>query len=361
MSEVKVDNVEKWFGAVQVLDGTSFSAQKGAIVALLGASGSGKTTLLRCVAGLEQPQRGRIVIGGRTVFDDAAQVALPPEQRDVGMVFQSYALWPHRTVMENVGYGLKLRRVGKVDIERRVKALLDRMGLGHLADRYPSQLSGGQQQRVAICRALAYEPNVLLLDEPLSNLDAKLREEARHWIRQLILDLEICAILVTHDQHEALAAADDILLLKDGSIIQSGSPQSIYSAPRNFYTASFMGSNNIVPATVLSSEGESLMIGGGGWSMSAVAKEEGIRPGEKVQAVIRVDSLSVVDQASSDTIEMQLDGVTYLGSKWDYRIKRGDFSARANSSRLLDGEICHVRVPKEAVWVFSDRSAAIGN
>jgi iron(III) transport system ATP-binding protein len=227
MTELVVNNVQKWLGGLQILKGASFTAERGSIVALLGASGSGKTTLLRCVAGLEQPEIGTIVIGGKTVLDDEKKLALPPEQRNIGLVFQSYALWPHRTVKENVGYGLKLRSVAPAEIGKRVQAILDRMGLGHLADRYPSQLSGGQQQRVAICRALVYEPRVLLLDEPLSNLDAKLREEARYWIRKLILDLQICAILVTHDQGEALAAADNILLLQDGRIVQQGRRKSI--------------------------------------------------------------------------------------------------------------------------------------
>ncbi len=207
MTELTVNNVQKWLGNLQILKGASFTAQRGSIVALLGASGSGKTTLLRCIAGLEQPEIGTIRIGDRMVLDSDKGIALPPEQRNIGLVFQSYALWPHRTVQDNVGYGLKLRGIDRGEMGRRIQMILDRMGLGHLAERFPDQLSGGQQQRVAICRALIYEPRVLLLDEPLSNLDAKLREEARYWIRKLILDLEICAILVTHDQTEALAAA----------------------------------------------------------------------------------------------------------------------------------------------------------
>ena len=234
MTDLVVDNVQKWLGGLQILSGASFTAEKGRIVALLGASGSGKTTLLRCIAGLEQPEIGKITIGGATVLDDKAGIALPPEQRQIGLVFQSYALWPHRTVFENVAYGLKLRRSPEAETKAKVEAILEKLGLAHLAARYPDQLSGGQQQRVAICRALVYEPKVLLLDEPLSNLDAKLREEARFWIRKLILDLKICAILVTHDQAEALAIADQVLLLKGGSIVQSGTPLDIYSRPETF-------------------------------------------------------------------------------------------------------------------------------
>ena len=218
MTELIVNNVQKWLGSLHILKGASFTADRGSIVALLGASGSGKTTLLRCVAGLEQPEIGYIRIGDKTVLDSEKGIALPPEQRNIGLVFQSYALWPHRTVNgeRRLRPEAARRRQGR-DPARRIQMTWTRMGLGHLADRYPDQLSGGQQQRVAICRALVYEPRVLLLDEPLSNLDAKLREEARYWIRKLILDLEICAVLVTHDQAEALAASDHILLLKDGA------------------------------------------------------------------------------------------------------------------------------------------------
>src|SRR6476661_51398 len=214
MTELVVSNVQKSLGGNAVLRGASFHARKGKILALLGASGSGKTTLLRCVAGLEQPEEGRIEIAGKAVYDRAAGIALAPEQRQIGLVFQSYALWPHRTVAENVAYGLKLRKMPASEIAPRVAAILEKLGLAHLGGRYPHQLSGGQQQRVAICRALVYEPKVLLLDEPLSNLDAKLREDARYWIRKLILDLGICAIMVTHDQAEALAMADHVLLLE---------------------------------------------------------------------------------------------------------------------------------------------------
>ncbi|TKV70535.1 ABC transporter ATP-binding protein [Rhizobium sp. AU243] len=354
MTELVVNNIEKWLGGLQILKGASFTAKKGSIVALLGASGSGKTTLLRCVAGLEQPEVGTIVIGGKTVLDGEKKLALPPEQRNIGLVFQSYALWPHRTVKENVGYGLKLRGVDATEIGKRVQAILDRMGLGHLADRFPSQLSGGQQQRVAICRALVYEPRVLLLDEPLSNLDAKLREEARYWIRKLILDLEICAILVTHDQGEALAAADNILLLQDGRIVQQGGPQEIYSNPNSFYAADFLGANNIVKAKVQTVDGKATIIGGEGWSLNGTIRESaGIGPSQDARAVIRVEQIRVSDVAASDSIEMNLDDSIYLGDRWEYRLRRGDFVAKAHGSKQIPTGRVWAHIPPEAVWVFS--------
>ncbi len=353
MTELVVNNVQKWLGGLQILKGASFTAERGSIVALLGASGSGKTTLLRCVAGLEQPEIGRIVIGDKTVLDGERKIALPPEQRNIGLVFQSYALWPHRTVRENVGYGLKLRGVAPAEIGRRVQAILERLGLGHLADRYPSQLSGGQQQRVAICRALVYEPRVLLLDEPLSNLDAKLREEARYWIRKLILDLEICAILVTHDQSEALAAADNILLLQDGRIVQQGTPQEIYSNPNSFYSADFLGANNIIKGRVQTLDGAKATIGGEGWSLPGVVRDAaGVSGNSDATAVIRVEQISVSDKAMEGGIEMDLDDSIYLGDRWEYRLHRGGLIAKANGALQIAPGKVWARIPSDAVWVF---------
>ncbi|ADH88345.1 ABC transporter related protein [Ancylobacter novellus DSM 506] len=359
MTELVVNNVQKWLGGLQILKGASFTASRGAIVALLGASGSGKTTLLRCIAGLEQPEIGYIKIGDRVALDSEKKIALAPEQRNIGLVFQSYALWPHRSVRENVGYGLKLRGVSSADLAARVQIILDRMGLGHLADRYPHQLSGGQQQRVAICRALIYEPRVLLLDEPLSNLDAKLREEARYWIRKLILDLEICAILVTHDQTEALAAADHILLLKDGRIVQEGPPHDIYSNPNSFYSADFLGANNVARGAITEIAGDRAVIAGEGWSLEGIVKEgRGLAAAEPAQAVIRVEQLKVSDAPGLHRIEMELDDSLYLGDKWEYRLRCGTFTAKAHGTRPLPPGAVWCEIPPESVWVFPASSAS---
>src|SRR3954463_2764304 len=239
MPDLVVDHLGVRLGTNEVLKGVSFRAAPGEIVALLGPSGSGKTTLLRCVAGLERPHKGRIAIGERVLFDADRKVELPAERRGVGLVFQSYALWPHKTVAENVAYALRLRGVAAKERSRRVQEALDRLGLGHLGARFPHQLSGGQQQRVAIARALVYEPPVILLDEPLSNLDAKLREEARAWLRELIVRMQLSALCVTHDQSEALAMSDRILLLNGGKIEQQGTPQQMYSNPESLFTADF--------------------------------------------------------------------------------------------------------------------------
>ncbi|MGH6946670.1 MAG: ABC transporter ATP-binding protein [Kiloniellales bacterium] len=352
MTELIARDVQKWLGGMHILKGASFSAERGSIVALLGASGSGKTTLLRCIAGLELPEIGFIQIGERVVLDHEKKVAVPPEHRNVGLVFQSYALWPHRTVKENVGYGLKLRGVDKAEAGKRVQTTLDHLGLGHLAERYPDQLSGGQQQRVAICRSLIYEPRVLLLDEPLSNLDAKLREEARYWIRKLILDLEICAILVTHDQAEALAASDYILLLRDGVIVQEGTPHEIYSKPNSFYSADFLGANNTARGRVENDGNGSARIFGESWSLEGIVLDGKGLSGAEGVAVIRVEQIAVHPNPSSGWIEMSLEDCIYLGDRWEYRLNRGDFKAKAHGAKRLPAGTVWCEIPRESVWIF---------
>ncbi len=353
MTDLVVADVNKWLGGNHILRGASFTANKGAIVALLGASGSGKTTLLRCIAGLEQPEKGLIEIGGVAVLDAGRGVALPPEKRNIGLCFQSYALWPHRSVFDNVAYGLKLRGVGADEQRRRVESILSKMGLGHLGARFPDQLSGGQQQRVAICRALVYEPKVLLMDEPLSNLDAKLREDARYWIRKLILEVGICAIMVTHDQEEALAIADDVLLLENGVIVQQGAPQEIYTRPNSFYAADFLGANNVL-AGRLAGGGDAAAIEGEGWRLDGVVRERApLSAGATVRAVVRTERLRVVDGDGPNRLRMTLDASLYLGSAWEYRLSRGELALKAHGeTQHAPGEVW-CEIPRDAVWIFA--------
>src|SRR5437762_7359098 len=272
MSELTVENVKLAYGDNPILKGVSLTLERGEVVALLGPSGSGKTTLLRAVAGLEQPSEGTICVGNKVVFDGASRVDVPAEGRNLGLVFQSYALWPHKTVSDNVAYGLRLRKIGGADISTRVKAALGELSLGHLGERYPHQLSGGQQQRVALARALVYNPPVILLDEPLSNLDAKLREEARAWLRELIMRMQLSALCVTHDQSEALAMSDRILLLNGGKIEQQGTPQQMYSNPESLFTADFMGSNNRLTGKIVEISNGSALLAGAGWRLWGAAK-----------------------------------------------------------------------------------------
>jgi iron(III) transport system ATP-binding protein len=333
-----------------ILKGVSMELRRGEVVALLGPSGSGKTTLLRAVAGLESPRAGAIDIGERRVFDGASALELPAEQRNLGLVFQSYALWPHKTVFDNVAYGLKLRNTAPREIEEKVNAVLVQLGLGHLGKRYPHQLSGGQQQRVAIARALVYNPPVILLDEPLSNLDAKLREEARAFLRELIVRLGLSALMVTHDQAEAMAISDRILLLNNGKIEQQGTPQQMYETPDTLFTAEFMGSNNRLPARVVQRAGSAVRLLVDGGDLAATAR--GGNVGDEVTALIRVEEVRVSATRVENAIEMPLLTCMYLGDRFECLFVQGDVKLRAYSRHRLEAGNYWLQMPVEKLWAF---------
>ncbi len=241
---VEIEGVNLSYGEHRVLKNVELAIRPGEFFAFLGPSGCGKTTLLRLIAGFNQADSGRVAIGGKDIS------ALPPWKRDVGMVFQSYALWPHMTVRRNVAFGLEERGVKRAEVERRVDLALGLVGLGHLGDRRPSQLSGGQQQRVAVARTVAVEPKVLLLDEPLSNLDAKMRVQVRRELRELQQRLGLTTIFVTHDQEEANTICDRIAVMNDGTIQQVGTPMELYERPANLFVANFLGTANILPGVL---------------------------------------------------------------------------------------------------------------
>jgi iron(III) transport system ATP-binding protein len=247
---VEIRGVNLSYGSTRVLKDVSLHIQPGELFAFLGPSGCGKTTLLRLIAGFNAADSGQILIDGNDV------ASLPPWKRDVGMVFQSYALWPHLTVRRNVAFGLEERRLPRAEIDRRVAAALDLVGLAHLAERRPSQLSGGQQQRVAVARTIAVEPKVLLLDEPLSNLDAKMRADVRRELRELQQRLGITSIFVTHDQEEANTISDRIAVINDGTIQQVGTPMELYQRPANLFVAGFLGTANLLDGQVVGSGAE---------------------------------------------------------------------------------------------------------
>lgn len=255
MPDITVSALGLDYSDKKVLDNVSFTARDGEFLTLLGPSGCGKTTTLMSIAGLTRPTRGAITCGDDVLFDNTQSIDRPPERRNCGVVFQSYAIWPHKTVAENVAYPLQLRKVAKKDVRSRVHEALSMVGLEGLADRYPYQLSGGQQQRVALARAVTYSPGVLLLDEPLSNLDAKLREQARNWLKEFQSALGLTTIFVTHDQDEALALSDRIVVMNDGRIEQDGAPEEIYRKPTTPFVASFLGSANLLPGRVTGRRG----------------------------------------------------------------------------------------------------------
>jgi len=263
---VTIDHVTFSYGGAPVLDDVSLEIAEGEFFAFLGPSGSGKTTLLRLIAGFGRPTRGRILIGGRDV------TRLPPWERHLGMVFQSYALWPHMTVAKNVAFGLEQRRLPRAEIARRVKEALALVGLADYAERRPAQLSGGQQQRVALARTLVIEPEVLLLDEPLSNLDAKLRTDMRAEIRALQRKLRLTAIYVTHDQEEANAIADRLAVLDGGRIQQVGTPLALYDNPANRFVAAFLGTTNLIEGEI---RADGSFVGAGGFTLAGLEAASG--------------------------------------------------------------------------------------
>ncbi|HET7490355.1 MAG TPA: ABC transporter ATP-binding protein [Bradyrhizobium sp.] len=351
MAELIVKDVALRLGDNEILKGVSLAVPAGEVVALLGPSGSGKTTLLRAVAGLETPHRGSIAIGDRVFFDAARGIDLPAEERGLGLVFQSYALWPHRTVFDNVAYGLKLRGVSAEEIKRRVEKTLSQIGLGHLAARYPHQLSGGQQQRVAIARALVYEPPVILLDEPLSNLDAKLREEARAWLRTLIVTLGLSAIHVTHDQVEAMAIADKIVLLDTGLIAQEGPPTALYNEPGKLFSAEFMGSNNRLEGKLVENSGGKATIEVMGERLTGLSRTKAAA-GEKATGVIRIERVHCASSPGPNRVKMELKAPMYLGERWELVFARDNITVRAYASAPLEPGEHFVEFPTDALWVF---------
>ncbi|NOJ76804.1 ABC transporter ATP-binding protein [Myxococcus xanthus] len=351
MARLFVEDLYVRLGTNDILKGITADFRDGEVVALLGRSGSGKSTLLRSVAGLETPVRGRIHIGERTVFDAAAKVNLPPERRDLGLVFQSYALWPHKTVFDNVAYGLRLRKQPREQVERAVREVLQGVGLEGYGDRFPSQLSGGQQQRVALARALVYGPPLVLLDEPLSNLDAKLREEARVWIRALIKRLGLTALFVTHDQVEAMAIADRIMLLDGGRMVQDGTPEQLYTEPRSLFAADFMGVNNTLPGRVVEQRGGEARLQVGSQSLWGLRRGDG-SGGDSATGVIRVEELQLASEPGENRLPAALVSSIYVGGRWEHQFHAAGQTLRASTRQSLAPGAYTLAFPRERLWIF---------
>ena len=302
MPSVALHSVGRHFGELKAVDDLDLTVDDGEFVTLLGPSGCGKTTTLRMVAGLEHNDTGSIAIGGRTVSDAASGLFVPPEQRKLGMVFQSYAIWPHMTVFDNVAYPLSVRRVAKAEIRRRVTTALRLVEMERYADRPAPALSGGQQQRVAIARALVFEPEVLLLDEPLSNLDARLRAAMGEEFRALQRRLGITTLYVTHDQEEAMALSDRVVVMQGGRIQQVGTPEAVYRRPASRDVAAFFGTPNLIEATVTASrrlgdEEHVLEVRGASWQGQCRAAAA-FAQGDKVLVVVRPEDATLASAES---------------------------------------------------------------
>jgi ABC-type Fe3+/spermidine/putrescine transport system ATPase subunit len=320
---LRFEGVSRSFTGFAAVDDITLALRRGEILTLLGPSGCGKTTTLRMAIGLERCTGGRIVYRGRTVDAPEERLYVPPEKRDMGMVFQSYAIWPHMTVFENVAFPLRVRKLGKAEIRAKVDAALDMVGLGHLVDRLGTQLSGGQQQRVAIARCLVFNPEVLLLDEPFSNLDAQLREQMRGDLKILQRELRLSILFVTHDQTEALALSDRLAIMREGKVEQIGSPIELYSRPATPFVRDFLGHwvklGGVVEAPadgmmrIRLSDGERLSVAGGGHA-----------PGTRVLAAIRPEQIDFTPAQGSlkpqDAIAGVIETLLFLGQVYEARI-----------------------------------------
>ena len=312
--KIRISGVVKRFGAVTAVDRADLTVEDGELFTLLGPSGCGKTTLLRLLAGFYQPDAGEIRFGDRVVS------GLPPYERNIGMVFQNYALWPHMTVRANVAYGLRLRKLSSAAIEARMTEGLRKVNLVGFESRYPGQLSGGQQQRVALARALVLNPDILLLDEPLSNLDAKIRVQVRAEIRKLQQELKITTIYVTHDQEEALSLSDRVAVMKDGHVLQVGIPKDLYERPRTRFVADFVGTNNLVPGEVQERRGEQVFVDTALGRLQAISN--GAVAGRCVLA-IRPENVSIGTTAASNgnVVRGRISFVSYLGNTLRYDVE----------------------------------------
>jgi len=342
VASVELRGLTKRYGELAVVNDISLTIEHGRLVCLLGPSGCGKTTTLRLIAGFVEPSAGEIRVGNALVSSPARTV--PPERRNMSMIFQSYALWPHMTVAENVAYGLKLRRVDRATLDRKLGAILATTHLSELAERYPGELSGGQQQRVALARALIVEPETLLLDEPLSNLDANLREEMRFEVRRLHDEYRYTTVYVTHDQSEAMTTADVIAVMNAGRIEQAGSPEDVYERPRSEFVARFIGSSNVMKGHAID---ESHLSCAGGILRCSGGK---LTPGAEGAVAVRQHVMRLWAKEPENTENVLAGTVVrqvFLGASRDYLVEVPD----GTQLRVVASAAEHLE-PGSSVWLY---------
>ena len=360
MAILKVEGLIKAFKEVKALDNVSFEFEKG-ILSFLGPSGCGKTTLLRSIAGLEIPDAGAISIAGKVQTSVEDGILVPPYARKIGFVFQNYALWPHMTVYNNVAFGLKLQRLEKAKIKEKVLASLELVGLQGRENRYPSQLSGGQQQRVALARSLVLEPRLILLDEPLSNLDAKLREEMRVEIRRLIKKVGISALYVTHDQEEAFTISDAVIVMESGRILQYAPPDTIYNHPAHPFVASFIGHSTLLDGKIVSVENGSCRVAISDFNGATLVSQApaNVTAGDVCKLVIRTGEIRLSNERFSEPMENVLAGRMtsreYRGGLTDHRIQVGSREIVVTSHKFCP----MIRIDGDSgdIFISIDRSA----
>jgi iron(III) transport system ATP-binding protein len=360
---LEVTDLRKQFAIGRpAIDGVSFHVPAGEIVVLLGPSGCGKTTTLRCVAGLEHPTGGEISIGGKTVSSPERGILVPPRSRDLGMVFQSYAVWPHMTVRQNVIYPLKHRKISRTEAARKVEETLALVGLSEYADRPVVALSGGQMQRVALARSIVYRPQLLLLDEPLSNLDAKLRLRLRDDLRVILKQTGMTALHVTHDQAEAVVLGDRIGVMRDGKLLQIGSPDEIYNRPADLFVANFTGATNELAGTLIERNGKFGVVDFGEGRRGEAALLQALEIGDKVRIALRPENIALGRTDGANSFTARVTDRRYQGTQTVYdihlfghRLEALELGTAARHAVGVDMPIC---LPKEACWAYRDAGPA---
>ena len=339
---LKVRGLLKRYGATVAVDGIDFDLRQGEVLTLLGHSGCGKSTTLRMAAGLEEPDGGEIELRGKAVAAPERGIFIPAERRNVGLVFQSYAVWPHMTVAENVAYPLQVRRVGRAAVARRVREMCAAVGLGDLVDRPATALSGGQQQRVALARALVYEPDVLLLDEPFSNLDAKLREEMRFQLHELQRRLGTTILYVTHDQIEALALSHRVAVMREGTIEQIGSPHEVYENPASSFVQDFVGRTIVFEGEVVARDGSRATVRLVRAPDTIIQAETGERTGARVKVAVRPEDIAIgrsgAGATGAPTLEARVTDTAYGGDHYDCVVEAAGAEVALRLAKTLRAE-----------------------
>lgn len=356
MAKLEVADLGRRFGEFSAVKGVNFTANEGEFITLLGPSGCGKSTTLWMLAGLDHPTTGRITFGDEVIADAAKSRFVPAEHRDFGLVFQSYALWPHMTVRQNLEFPLKLRGLQKTERNQRIDEALDLVELNGQDSKHPFQLSGGQQQRVALARTLVYRPRLLLLDEPLSNLDAKLRERARVWLRALQRRLGVTTLYVTHDQDEALAMSDRILVMNSGEVIQDAKPEQIYRAPSDQFVADFVGSSNFLEA-VASDQGDGFTLPSG--QNVLVELPKGLTPGTRLRIGFRPEDVDVSESNVQGGIDEtiiagEVQSISYLGSKYEVGLNALGQEIRIHTKKPIQPGSVSLRIPSSSWMIFPE-------
>lgn len=351
MARIVLKNVEKFFGKNHIIKNLDLVIEDGEFLTLLGPSGCGKTTTLRMIAGFEAPSSGEIFIDDEPVFSKEMKINVPPEERNIGMVFQNYAVWPHMNVFNNIAYPLRIRKLSREEVRKRVRKVIEVVRLEGLEDRFPYQLSGGQQQRVAFARALVYSPRILLLDEPLSNLDARLREEMRFEIKDIQRRFGITIVYVTHDQSEAMVMSDRIVVMKDGIIQQIGTPMEIYEFPRNRFVANFIGVSNFLKGEAIGETNGNIRVKlvelEGSPIIEAHHRLGSLK--KEVTIVVRPEDIEITPNGN---IKAKIAKRTFLGNVINYIVSAGkDLRVEAPKHQIFsEGENVKLRV-KNAVVV----------